>query len=304
LAQRIKKIISFGDSFAAGDELLQDDHRDEIEKIINSTSDIIRHGPGGYFGKLSPGKKCKPEKFIELTESVNKYIEQQYNNAKQIRDLQFSHTYAGILGNTLDVPVINYARGGNSPAGIYNNIIRSKVEFSKSTLVLIGSTFVGRHTRMSTNKHHYSDSPLKHLRHMYEYETLLPFWQGKQNKEYSRYRELEVQYGDDTYFKYIQYLALQRSLQLYLSNIPHVFLDNSNHKNISTDLFKLDETKQSDIDYIISEINDVYQCSTMKASAIALEQLQIPHSQYFGHFSRAVHKHYADTIINYLGLTT
>ena len=301
MVQQIKKIISFGDSFAAGDELLQDDHRDEIEKIINSTSDIIRHGHGGYFGKLSPGKKCKPEKFIELTESVTKYIEQQYDTPKQIRDLQFSHTYASILGTTLNVPVINYARGGNSPVGIYNNIMRSKVDLDKHTLVLIGSTFLGRHTQMDTDKHRQSDII---ERHVYEYKTLLPRWQGKENNDYLRYRELEVQYGDDTYFRYIQYLALQRSLQLYLSNIPHVFLDNSNHKNISTSLFKLDETKQSDVDYVLSELQDIYQCSNMKSSATAMEQLDIPHSQYFGHFSRAVHKHYADTIKNYLGLTT
>jgi len=301
LVQQIKKIISFGDSFAAGDELLQDDHRDEIEKIINSTSDIIRHGHGGYFGKLSPGKKCKPEKFIELTESVTKYIEQQYDTPKQIRELQFSHTYASILGTTLNVPVINYARGGNSPVGIYNNIMRSKVELDKNTLVLIGSTFLGRHTQMNIDNHHYSDII---ERHVCEYKTLLPWWQGKQNNDYLRYRELEVQYGDDTYFKYIQYISLQRSLQLYLSNIPHVFLNNTDHMRVSTDLFKLDETKQSDIDYVLSELQDIYQCNSMKSSASAIEQLNMPHSQYFGHFSRAVHKHYADTIKNYLGLTT
>lgn len=283
MASNIEKIIVFGDSNCAGDELLQEDYLPEIEDILLEYG-ATRHQKG-YVDKVKNGKQR------ELQASISSLIHkrnQEYH--KKERDAQFSHSFGGQLGSLANVEVINYSRGGNSNIGIYETVTNCKVDINPNTLLLIGSTYLHRKTRLAEHPKTPDDNAWRHL---LEWQTFLPGWSPKgREKDAETYMMLDTEWGDDTYFRYMAFIAQLKAMQAQLKGIPHYFLDVT---GAYSHLFNQAPVPKSHTKQIKSELESILlPDSSLYNTALEIKK----RSALFGHCNRQVHKAYAEKLFD------
>jgi hypothetical protein len=298
MARNIKKIITFGDSFTAGDELLQDTYMEDILEIVKSHSHI-KVSEGGKADYSSEKEKLKFHK------EISKFMLDKCGDRWTEYDRQFEFTYSSLLAKRLGVEVVNYSKGGNSNIGIYDNVVNCLETIDSSTLLLIGSSFLGRKTRNFPQSGASNWTPIQ--QHLWHYKTYLPFTPrpGKE-AEHEKYVELDVEFGDDWYFSYLAYTTQLLALKSELTskNIPHYFIDATGTHNHSTSNgskhrqnFFDDGTKKQQ-EHIQKTIASVFLPVSLLDSAGSARKAGLKHSQLFGHFSREAHKQYANYLFD------
>jgi hypothetical protein len=280
---RIEKIIVFGDSNCAGDELLQEDYMPEIEDMFSKYG-ATRHQKG-YVDKVKNGN------LRDLQRNVNSLIHKRnQEDHKKIRDAQFFHSFGGQLGSLANVEVVNYARGGNSNIGIYETVANCKVDINPNTLLLIGSTYLNRKTRLVKDHGTPDDKAWKHL---LEWNTFLPGWSPKgREKDAETYMMFDIEWGDDNYFRFMAFIAQLKAMQFQLKDIPHYFLDVT---GAYSHLFFEAPLPKSHTKQIKSELENIL----LPDSSLYNTDLEIKkRSALFGHCNRQVHKAYAQKLFD------
>lgn len=282
MAKNIEKIIVFGDSNCAGDELLQEDYAAEIEDILleyGATLDT----PGSV-------KKVKNGNMRDLQNTVNDLIfERNQRSHMAMRENQFRHSFGAQLGSLANVEVINYARGGNSNIGIYNQVVNCRVDINPNTLLLIGSTYLHRKTRLVNKPPQVKDVPYQHLQ---EYVTFLPGWSPHgREKDAETYRMLDIEWGDDDYFLYMSFLAQLKAMQAQLKDIPHYFLDSTGSHST---FFLRNSMPLSYREQVKLELKSILLPGSLYSVAPEIKKK----SALFGHLNRNMHKLYAQELFD------
>jgi len=299
MASNIKKIITFGDSFTAGDELLQDTYMEEILEMLKSHSHI----------KVSKSGKLESKHSInKFQQELSAFMKDKCGDKWTEYDRQFEYTYSSLLAKRLGVEVVNYSRGGNSNLGIYDNVVNCIETIDSSTLLLIGSTFINRKTRWWPQAQSKNWSGIH--KHLYNYKTYLPGW-GLRHKSdidrapaHKKYVALDLEFGDDWYFSYLSFTAQLLALKAELTskNIPHYFIDTTGtHNSATTNNFsdlEFDSSTKKQQEYIQKTIASVLLPVSLLDSASSSNRAGLKHSQLFGHFSREAHKQYANYLFD------
>lgn len=297
--RNIKQIVVFGDSFMAGDELLQNKHLDDIIPILNrykaSISDI---------GKL----KCEEKDTRNIRDEIHSYFKKKYPNFQDQRCAEFKETYASKLGERLDVPVINYSRPGNSNIGIYESFLQFRNRIDSNTLVLYGTTYVNRYTQLKpdavihdTNQY-LKDGQITEV--LYGWETTIPHHSSKADeKKHKAFYELDSIFGNDGYFKHLQFISTLHSIKYMLGDTPHYFLCNtgnftSQFAYMAKTLHLIPSHKRH---YIKQELDKlIVPYSLIQTGRDAFQKQCKPYSALFGHVNSDVHTHYSDYLFNFL----
>ena len=304
MVQSIKRVVVYGDSFSAGDELLQPDFAEFIQAQCDAAGlKWLDTGKIEY-----PTSKSGQAKLNAIRQTVNNDLLQEHygrcsHGHRVERTAEFQYTYGARLAERLGVPVVNYARGGNSALGIYTNVRNSLLDYDQSTLVLIGGTFVNRRSRLSTPVTIPDDSTQDQriLNHLHSYKNYLPNHKGGNGDEYTKYRQMDILYGDDAYFQYTSYLAQLRDLDNYLGDVPHIFVDVKGHYRRYKELQYLDDVQSHTKDAEIRDgLADIYRHPGLYDSHLAVKEAGGRYSACFGHFSRESHQHYADVLYDIL----
>jgi hypothetical protein len=289
MVKRIEKIIVFGDSNCAGDELLQEDYPEEIEKVL------AKYDP--TFSPIGTMIKVKNGTINEANRAINDYIlKANKNDQVLVRKKQFAHSFGAHLGSLADVEVINYAQGGNSNVGIYNSVVNCRVDITPNTLLLIGTTYIHRRTRMADNMPPPSlakrDLPYHHL---LEHATFLPGWAPLGRKEeHETYQMLNLEWGEDNYFLYMAFIAQLKAMRAELKDRPHYFLDSTGahrHSFLRTELHKQHR------ELIAKELKDIF---LPKSSLYEIAPHIKKKSAMFGHCNQLIHKMHAQDLFDKL----
>ena len=296
--RNIKQIVVFGDSFMAGDELLQNKHLDNIIPILDR-----------YKASIAPTGKlqCQQKDLRAIRDAINCYFDKEYPNPQDRRSAEFKETYASKLGERLDVPVIHYARPGTSHLGIYDSFLQFKNRIDSNTLVLIGTTYINRYTQLTpkaiiheTNQY-LKDEQIAEV--LQSWGTTIPHHSSQANeKKHKTFYELDSVFGNDGYFKYLQFISTLYSIKYMLGDIPHYFFCNTgNHTiqfvDLATDLHLIPPHKRY---YIRQELDKLIVPYSLQECRIALQEQNLPFSALFGHVNSDVHTHYSDYLFNFL----
>jgi len=294
--RNIKQIVVFGDSYMAGDELLQHKHLDDIIPILDR-----------YNGTISPGGSVQAtaKNLQHIKNEVNDYFDKAYPDFMDQRRLEFKETYASKLGERLGIPVINYARPANSNIGIYESFLQFKSRIDNNTLVLIGTTYINRFTKLASNaiihetNQYLKDRQIREV--LYGWETILPF-SRKAEKKLDTFYELDMEFGNDGYFKYLQFISALYSMKYMLGDIPHYFLCNTGSHStmfarLANELYLIPPHKRY---YLKEELDKlIFPYSLQQCKDVLMDQNR-PYSALFGHLNADVHTHYSDYLYNFL----
>ena len=296
--RNIKQIVVFGDSFMAGDELLQNKHLDNIIPILDR-----------YNASISTSGKVQAEtkKIKHIKEEVNNYFRKVYPNFEDQRRAEFKETYASKLGEHLDVPVINYARPGNSNLGIYESFLQFRSKIDNNTLVLIGTTYVNRFTKLNLNakiletNQYLNEQQIVNV--LYGWDTTIPHHSSKANeKKHKTFYELDMEFGNDGYFKYLQFISTLYSMKYMLGDTPHYFLCNTGSHTVSfidlaKDLFLIPPHKRY---YLKEELDKLILPYSLQECGDSVQEQNLRYSALFGHLNSTVHTLYSKFLFNYL----
>lgn len=292
MARNIKRIVTFGDSFVAGDELLQDKYITELTAIVNKY-------PSLYVSDSGKIETTKNKNTREPARLVNKFIEDNEGGPVAVWANQYKLTFGYKLAEKLNVPAINYARGANSNIGIFKNIVDNIENLDSETFVIIGSTFIGRTSRL-VNSSADSDEVYNEL---FSYTSFLPHVApGNRSKEHELFRELDSEFGDDWYFRYLQYFAQLEAIKYMLEsrNIPFYFIDTVDAHSEKQFKTTFDVYSDDNVNYkaqhlaISAKVVGYFIPRGLIDSADIIKETGKKHSQFFGHFSEKAHAHYAD----------
>jgi hypothetical protein len=295
MARNIKKIITFGDSFTAGDELLQDTYMEDILDILKSHSHI-KVAKNGH-AIISSEKER-----LTFHKDISELMLDKCGDRWTEYDRQFEFTYSNLLAKKLEVEVVNYAKGGNSNIGIYDNVVNCIETIDSSTLLLIGSSFIGRRTRNNPQVGASNWTPKQ--QHLWHYKTHLPLSpRPGREAEHQKYIELDIEFGDDCYFSYLAYTTQLLALKSELTskNIPHYFIDatGTHTRASSSDRQNLvDDSTKKQQEYIQKTLDSVFLPVSLLDSAASATRAGFKHDQLFGHFSREAHKQYANYLFD------
>lgn len=308
---KINQIVVLGDSFSAGDEHLQSIYHDDFMDYINKNFPKSKLDETGKY-VVHPKEKT-------MQSDVVQFQRQLLGSHEQVWKEQFQTTYGAYLGRCLDIPVRNFARGGNSWGGIFKNIVDGCQWWDENTLVIVGDTFPGRNTRLWPDwqkwmKDYNGNSPDKEFQSIYLYDTIFPgvLSLGGDRSSYEKYLELNLTFGDDWFFlfhdAYSKILAIKHLLKE--RNIPHIFINvcgdfyhwnNASRRALVHSQFeKMEEWPSMHVDMLkdlLKKFQSEYFCHTLAESSQVMFRQKRPFSQFFGHFKSNVHRHFVDEFL-------